>query len=62
VGWVVAAVVVAFAGMVVIAFCAVRVFAALRRLGGELERASARLEPEYAALRTEVGGFAPAGE
>lgn len=45
---------VAFAGLVVLAYCAFRVFVAVRRLGGELERTRGRLEPRRQALRQEL--------
>jgi hypothetical protein len=60
--WVMGAVALAFAGMVVVGYCAVRVFGALRNLSGELDRARARLEPERAALQGELSRFAPARE
>lgn len=42
----------AFAGLVVIAACAVKVFVAVRGLGRELQQAKAGLEPKRSALRT----------
>ncbi len=45
---------VAFAGLVVLAYCAFRVFVAVRRLGGELERTRGLLEPRRQALRQEL--------
>jgi hypothetical protein len=40
----------AFAGLLVIAACAVKVFAAVRGLGRELRRTRERLEPKRSAL------------
>lgn len=42
----------AFAGLVVIGACAVRVFAAVRGLARELQHTRERLEPKRSALRT----------
>jgi hypothetical protein len=42
----------AFAGLVVIGVCAVKVFAAVRGLGRELQHTRERLEPKRSALRT----------
>jgi hypothetical protein len=42
----------AFAGLVVIGLCAVRVAVAVRGLGRELRRTKERLEPKRSALRT----------
>ncbi|MGH3389244.1 MAG: hypothetical protein ACRDOO_10245 [Actinomadura sp.] len=53
-GWVVASVGVAFAGLVVLSVCAVKVFLALRELGRELERTGRLLEPAQLALRSEL--------
>lgn len=44
----------AFAGLVVIAVCAVRLFFAVRAFGRELQRTARRLEPEHAAVKTAV--------
>jgi hypothetical protein len=40
----------AFAGLLVIAACAVKVFAAVRDLGRELQHTRERLEPKRSAL------------
>jgi hypothetical protein len=42
----------AFAGLVVIGACAVKVFVAVRGLGHELQHARGRLEPKRSALKT----------
>ena len=44
----------AFAGLVVLAACAVKVFLAVRDLGCELDRSWRRLAPERWALRDEL--------
>jgi hypothetical protein len=54
VSWVVASVALAFVGLLVIAYCGFKVFAAVRRLAGELERARRGLLPRQAALRDEL--------
>jgi hypothetical protein len=54
VSWVLASVGIAFAGLLALAFCAVRVFVAVRRLGRELERTRRRLAPEHQALTDEL--------
>jgi AmiR/NasT family two-component response regulator len=41
-----------FAGLVVIGVCAVKVFAAVRDLGRELQHTRERLEPKRSTLRT----------
>jgi hypothetical protein len=45
-------IVLAFAGLVVIGACAVKVFVAVRGLGHELQHTRERLEPKRSALRT----------
>ena len=40
-----------FAGLVVIAVCAVKVFAAVRDLGHEIQHTGERLAPKHSALR-----------
>lgn len=52
--WVMAAIGLAFCGLLVLAYCAFRVFGAVRRLAAELDRAHKRLEPKQAALREEL--------
>jgi hypothetical protein len=52
--WVVVSVGVAFAGLVVLAVCAARVFLAVRGLARELERTKRRLEPRQKTLRSEL--------
>jgi hypothetical protein len=42
----------AFAGLVVIGVCAVKVFVAVRGLGRELQHTRERLEPKRSALKT----------
>jgi hypothetical protein len=54
VDWVLASVGVAFAGLLVLAFCGFRVFVAVARLGRELERTRRRLAPKQAALADEL--------
>lgn len=54
VGWAQVFVGVAFAGLVVLAVCSVKVFRALRTLGRELERARRRIEPKQSALSGEL--------
>jgi len=49
-----ASVALAFAGLLVVAYCGVKVFFAVQRLAGELERARRRLTPKQAALRDEL--------
>jgi predicted lysophospholipase L1 biosynthesis ABC-type transport system permease subunit len=49
--WVMSFVGLVFAGLVVLAVCAGRLFLAVRGLGRELERAGRRLEPKRSALR-----------
>jgi hypothetical protein len=44
----------AFAGLVVLGACSVKVFVALRALARELERTSRSLEPKQAALKSEL--------
>jgi hypothetical protein len=44
----------AFAGLAVLAACAVKVFFAVRGLGRELDRTWRRLAPERRALRDEL--------
>ncbi|RAY13988.1 hypothetical protein DPM19_17015 [Actinomadura craniellae] len=51
--WVQVAVAAGFLGLAVLAFCAVRLFRAVGRLGRELERTRRRLEPKQRALRGE---------
>ena len=43
-----------FAGLVVLALCAVKVFFAVNELGRELDRTRRRLEPGQSALRREL--------
>jgi hypothetical protein len=50
VSWVMLFVGLAFAGLVVIGACSVRLFAAVRDLGRELQQARRRLEPKRSAL------------
>jgi membrane protein implicated in regulation of membrane protease activity len=52
--WVVVSVGVAFAGLVVLAVCAFKVFLAVRGLARELERTRRRLEPRQKALQGEL--------
>ncbi|GAB3663713.1 hypothetical protein GCM10027589_27460 [Actinocorallia lasiicapitis] len=52
--WAMFSVVLGFAGVSVLAYCAVRVFAGVRSLGGELERTRKRLEPGQAELKRQV--------
>jgi hypothetical protein len=52
---------VAFAGLVVLSACAVKVFLALRDLGRELERTRRLLEPAQLALRSELRNLQRAG-
>jgi len=42
----------AFAGLLVLGVCAVKVFVAVRGLGRELQHTRARLEPKRSALKT----------
>lgn len=60
-GWLMIAVVLAVAGLLVLAVCAVRVALALRRLSREVRRTRAALEPKRAELRSELAksGTAP---
>jgi hypothetical protein len=51
-----------FAGLVVIAVCAVQVFAAVRGLGRELRRTRERLEPKRSALREAARRLEPTRE
>jgi AmiR/NasT family two-component response regulator len=51
-----------FAGLVVIAVCAVKVFAAVRDLGRELQHTRDRLEPEHSALRAAARRLEGAGK
>jgi len=44
----------AFAGLVVLAVCAGKVYLAVRGLADELERTRRRLGPKHAALRSEL--------
>lgn len=44
----------AFCGLLVLAYCAFRVFGAVQRLSAELDRARKRLGPKQAALREEL--------
>lgn len=44
----------AFAGLLILAVCAVKVFAAVRGLGREIERTTERLEPAHSALDEQV--------
>lgn len=44
----------AFAGLVVLGACSVKVFVAVRGLGRELERTKRSLEPKQAALQNEL--------
>jgi hypothetical protein len=44
----------AFAGLLILAVCAIKVFAAVRTLGREIERTRERLEPEHSALDEQV--------
>jgi hypothetical protein len=41
-----------FAGLVVIALCAIKVFVAVRDLGREIQHTRKRLAPKHSALRT----------
>jgi hypothetical protein len=50
--WVMSFVALAFAGLVVLAFCAARLYLAVRGLGRELARTGRRLEPRRTALKT----------
>jgi hypothetical protein len=50
--WVMSFVALAFAGLVVLAVCAARVFLAVRDLGRELRRTGRRLEPKRSSLKT----------
>jgi hypothetical protein len=47
----------AFAGLLVIAYCAFRVFVAVQRLAREVDRTRRRLAPKQAALREELDVF-----
>jgi len=49
-----AAIGLAFCGLLVLAFCAFRVFGAVRRLSSELDRTRRKLGPKQAALREEL--------
>ncbi|WP_235960887.1 hypothetical protein [Actinomadura macrotermitis] len=52
--WSGVAVTLGFAGLAVLAWCAVKVALGVRRLGRELERAKRRLAPQQSALRDEL--------
>lgn len=52
----------AFAGLVVIAVCAVQVSLAVRGFGRELQRTARRLEPHHRALREAGRSLERAGE
>ena len=52
--WVVSSVALAFAGLLVLAYCAFRVFQAVRVLATEIERARRLLGPRRSALKDEV--------
>jgi hypothetical protein len=52
----------AFAGLVVLSACAVKVWLSVRGLGRELRRTRARLEPKQAALAREMRRFERSGE
>jgi hypothetical protein len=52
----------AFAGLVVLGACAIKVSLAVRGLGRELRRTRARLEPEHVRLSREMSRLDRAGE
>jgi hypothetical protein len=54
VAWVSVSVSLGFAGLAVLAWCAVKVWLGVRRFGRELERTRRRLEPKRSALRDEL--------
>jgi hypothetical protein len=54
VSWLLAWVGLTFAGLVVLAVCAVKVFLGVRALGREVDRTWRRLAPERRALRDEL--------
>jgi hypothetical protein len=60
--WVVVSVGVAFAGLVVLAVGAFKVFLAVHGLARELERTKRRLEPRQKALRSELRTLRRAAE
>ncbi|MBO3752336.1 hypothetical protein J5X84_40285 [Streptosporangiaceae bacterium NEAU-GS5] len=49
------------AGLAILAALAVRVFAAARALGREVERARVLLEPRHARLRAKIDAVRPSG-
>ena len=55
--WVVASVALAVAGLLVIGYCAMRVFVAVRALAREVDRTRRKLAPRQAALRDELEVF-----
>jgi hypothetical protein len=55
--WVTLWVGLAFAGVVVLGFCAIKVFLAVQGLGRELERTRARLAPKQAKVARELKGL-----
>ncbi|GAA4633690.1 hypothetical protein GCM10023196_072220 [Actinoallomurus vinaceus] len=60
--WMMLYVALAFAGMVVLAGCAIKVSLAVRGLGRELRRTRERLEPEHAKLVREMRRLEGSGE
>jgi threonine/homoserine/homoserine lactone efflux protein len=53
--WIIAAVALAFAGLVVLGFLGVRVLRATAELGREVNRTRSRLEPAQTLLRQKTG-------
>jgi hypothetical protein len=51
----------AFAGLIVLSACAIKVWLAVRGLGRELRRTRACLEPRQAALASEMGRLERSG-